>query len=255
MSFRYYILLLLLTVLCTRGRAQIVNIEDKRRTLDSIGWDGQIDLGGNLNKNSRLVTTLKGALRLDRLGKRDNILALLDYRLVQVGKNNAVNAGFAHLRYGYDLQDKWRIETFTQVQYNEQLRLTLRFLAGIGMRRRLYQRDDGFRAYLGILYMYEYDELSGSNITYRDHRLSNYFTLNLPLSPTLSVANTTYYQPRLPDFTSARISTVTSVAIVITSRLRFTSNYALTHDARVTRDLPDVPATTYTWVNGLRWSF
>ncbi|MEO0734079.1 MAG: DUF481 domain-containing protein, partial [Bacteroidota bacterium] len=200
------------------------------------------------------VTTLKGALRLDRLGAKGNVLALIDYQLVSVGKDNALNAGFTHLRYSYQVKAKWRIETFSQVQYNEQLRLNLRFLAGVGLRRRLY-KFKGNRAYLGVLYMYEYDELARSKIIFRDHRLSNYLTFKVPLGDKVTVASTTYYQPRLPDFTFARISTVASLNVALSARLRFNTNYSLTHDARVTRDLPDVPATVYTWINGLRWSF
>lgn len=240
----------------TCGRAQIVNIEDKRKALDSLGWFGQLDLGGSINKNKNKVTTLSGALRLDRLGLRGNVLFLADYRLVSVDDNNALNAGFLHARYGYEPKggDGWRWETFSQIQYNEQLRLNLRFLAGTGIRRRLY-RNEGSRAYLGILYMFEYDELRESSITYRDHRMSTYLTLSIRLLPNLSLASTTYYQPRLPDFNDTRVSSVFSVNLDITKRLRFNTKFSLTHDARVSRDLPDVPETTYTWVNGIRLNF
>ena len=50
--------------LCTRGRAQIVNIEDKRKSLDSIGWFGQLDLSGSLTKNNNTVLTAGSSLRL-----------------------------------------------------------------------------------------------------------------------------------------------------------------------------------------------
>jgi hypothetical protein len=173
---------------------------------------------------------------------------------VPVSGKNALNSGFAPCRSGYEPKDRWRWESFAQVQYNEQLRLTLRFLTGTGIRRRLYKRK-GSRAYLGILYMYEYDELADSDIFYRDHRMSNYLTFNIKLSENLSLANTTYYQPRLPDFNLARVSTITNLAFAITDRIRFTTNFSLTHDARVARDLPDIPATTYKWVNGVRWGF
>jgi hypothetical protein len=254
MLIRSSLTLLIVFVVCTCGRAQIVNIEDKRKALDSLGWFGQIDLNGSLTKNNNTVVTAGGSLRLDRLGKKGNVLFLTDYRLVQVSGKNALNSGFGHLRYGYEPKDRWRWETFVQVQYNEQLRLTLRFLTGAGIRRRLYKKK-GSRAYLGVLYMYEYDELANSDIFYRDHRLSNYFTINIKLSKSLTFANTTYYQPRLPDFNLARVSTVANLALAVTNRLRFTTNFSLTHDARVARDLPDIPATTYKWVNGVRWGF
>ncbi|MBC6996673.1 DUF481 domain-containing protein [Neolewinella lacunae] len=253
-GWAWFLPLLFIGLHGTCVRAQIVNIEDKRKALDSIGWFGQVDLSGSLTKNQTLVTTLRGGLRLDRLGRKGNVLVLGDYELVQVSGSNALNAGFIHLRYGYELKDKWRLETFTQVQYNEQLRLTLRFLAGTGIRRRLY-KNNGQRAYLGVLYMYEYDELARSEITYRDHRMSSYLTLGFTPFANVRLANTTYYQPRLPDFSFPRVSTITTVEVGLTVRLRFTSQYSLTYDARVSQDLPDVPNTTYTWVNGLRWVF
>ena len=237
-------------------RAQIVNIEDQRRALDSMGWYGQLDLTGNFTRNRNRVLTLGAKARLDRWALRGNVLMLADYKLVTVNDANALNAGFAHLRYGYEPKgmDGWRWETFTQAQYNEQLRLSLRLLFGTGIRKRLY-RIDKSRAYLGVLYMYEYDELSDSGITYRDHRLSNYLTLNWRTTPNLTLASTTYYQPRLPDFDDTRVSTVATAALRVTNALRFTVNFSLTHDARVTRDLPDVPATNYSWTNGLRVLF
>ncbi|MEM6771388.1 MAG: DUF481 domain-containing protein [Bacteroidota bacterium] len=248
--------LLFVLLLCTCVRAQIVNIEDKRKALDSLGWFGQVDLGAKLNQNRNQVLTLSGALRLDRLGKRGNVLILADYRLVQVDDNNGLNAGFLHARYGYEPKGKdgWRWETFGQVQYNEQLNLTVRFLLGSGIRRRLYRKGNS-RAYLGILYMYEYDELAESEIIYRDYRLSNYLTFRLKPTDNLTLASTTYYQPRLPDFNDTRVSTILSATITISKRFSFNSRFSLTHDERLNRDVPSVPATTYAWINGVRLNF
>ena len=241
---------------CTGVSAQIVNIEDRRKSLDSLGWHGQVDLGANLTRNTNTVTTLKGALRLDRWGKKGNVLALADYQLIQVEGDNAVNAGFLHLRYGYEMKDPYRWESFAQVQYNERLRLTARYLTGTGIRRRLYKSRDGRnRAYFGLFYMYEYNELSESNIIYRDHRMSSYLTFNVPLSGAAALSNTTYYQPRLPNFEFPRISTVTTLEVGLTEKLRVTSKFSLTYDERVNRDLPEVPALTYNWTNGLRYAF
>lgn len=247
-------LLMVFVLLPMLANGQIVNIEDKRKALDSLGWFGQLDLNGSLAKNNNTVLTAGGGLRLDRLGQRGNVLFLADYRLVQVSGANATNAGFGHLRYGWELKDKWRWEGFTQLQYNEQLRLKLRFLAGTGVRRRLLKSDKS-RAYLGILYMYEYDEMTDSEIVYRDHRLSNYLTIRAQISPAISLASTTYYQPRLPDFNVPRISSVANLALSLTSALRFTTNFSLTHDRRVNQDFPEVPATVFNWVNGLRVVF
>jgi hypothetical protein len=254
--FRMSVLLTLLLILLpgTRGRAQIVNIEDQRRAIDSIGWSGQLDVNGSLTRNNNTVLTAGGSLRLDRRGRKANVLLLTDYQLVQVSGDNATNAGFFHARYGWEPKDGWRWESFSQIQYNERLRLNLRFLAGTGVRRKLLRKGKS-RAYLGVLYMYEYSEMTDSEIIYRDHRLSNYFTIRAQVTPALSLASTTYYQPRLPDFTLPRISSVANLSLTVTKALRFTTNFSLTYDERVNRDFPEVPAMVFKWVNGLRVTF
>lgn len=238
----------------TGVRAQIVNIEDQRKGFDSVGWYGQIDLGGSLTRANNQVITLNGALRIDRKGRRQSLLGLADYRLVQVSGDNALNAGFGHLRYAYYLSDHWRWETFAQVQYNEQIRLQLRTLFGSGPRLKLLSFDRN-RVYIGALYMYEYDEVAEGEIIYRSHRLSSYLSFNIYAWEHLAISNTTYYQPILPDFRQPRLSSITSVSLKLTDRLSFNTKYSITHDALLNRGLPDVPETTYQWTNGLRYNF
>ena len=239
---------------CTCVRAQIVNIEDQRRGFDTLGWYGQIDLGGNLTRNQNKVLSLNGNVRVDRKGTDQALLALADYRLVQVSGNNALNAGFLHLRYARYLSEAWRWEAFTQVQYNEQLRLGLRTLVGTGPRVKLLARGKN-RVYLGALYMYEYDKVAEGSITYRDHRLSSYLSFSLYPLANVVVTNTTYYQPVIPDFRLPRLSSITALSVSLTDRLAFSTKYSITHDALLVQGLEDVPATTYEWINGLRYSF
>jgi len=256
MSIKFAIqLVLLFAVLpCTCVRAQIVNIEDKRKGFDTVGWYGQIDVGANLAKNKDQVINLSGAVRIDRKGRRQALLAIADYRLVQVSGTNGLNAGFGHLRYAYYLSDKWRWEAFTQVQYNEQLRLGLRTLVGTGPRLKLISFDDN-RVYIGLLYMYEYDEVAERSFIYRDHRLSAYLSFSLYPTDNLSLSNTTYYQPVIKDFRMPRLSSITSASVKITDRLAATSRFRITYDELLNQGLEDVPSTTYEWTNGLRYSF
>ena len=234
--------------------AQIVNIEDQRRGFDTLGWYGQVDLVGNLTRSSTKVLSLNGSVRVDRKGKKQALLALADYKLVQVSGDNALNAGFLHFRYAYYLGDRWRWEAFTQVQYNEQLRLGMRTLVGTGPRLKLFAAKKN-RIYVGVLYMYEYDEVAEGTIIYRDHRLSSYVSFSLYPLPNLTLANTTYYQPVIPDFRQPRISSITSLSLQLTDRLAFTTRYSITQDALISQGLADVPPTSYEWTNGLRYSF
>ena len=253
-DFRWGAALLLALGLSTCVPAQIVNIEDRRKGFDTIGWYGQLDLGANLTRNQNTVVNLNGGLRVDRKGNEQALLALLDYQLVQINGTNAANAGFAHLRYAYYLSDRWRWEAFTQVQYNEQLRLGLRTLLGTGPRLKLLAFDDN-RVYVGALYMYEYDEVAERSIFYRDHRLSAYLSFSLFPFAGVTLSNTTYYQPVIPDFAMPRLSSITAVSMRLSDRLAFNTKYSVTHDALLVQGLEDVPATTYTWTNGLRYTF
>ncbi|MGB3799415.1 MAG: DUF481 domain-containing protein [Lewinella sp.] len=248
------IVLLCLLFSASRASAQIVNIEDQRKGFDSIGWYGQIDLGGSLTRNVNQVITGNGAIRVDRKGNTNSLLGIIDYKLVQVSGDNALNAGFAHLRHAYYLNDKWRWETFGQLQYNEQIRLQLRGLVGTGPRLKVLSIDDN-RMYIGTLYMYEYDEVADGEIIYQNHRLSSYLSFNFYPWEQFSVSNTTYYQPILPDFRLSRVSTVTSLSLQVTDRLSVQTRFSLTRDALLNQGLPDVPNTTYEWVNGLRYQF
>ncbi|WP_116108167.1 DUF481 domain-containing protein [Lewinella sp. IMCC34191] len=254
MNWFFRLVFLGLVLAGTHASAQIVNIEDQRKGFDSIGWYGQIDLGGSLTRNVNQVVTGNGAIRIDRKGNTNSLLGIADYKLVQVSGDNAVNAGFGHLRHAYYLGDKWRWETFGQLQYNEQIRLQLRGLLGTGPRLKLLSIDDN-RIYIGTLYMYEYDEVAEGDIIYRSHRLSSYLSFNVYPWEQLSISNTTYYQPILPDFRLPRLSTVTSLSLQLTNRLSVQTRFSLTHDPLLNQGLPDVPNTTYDWVNGLRYQF
>ncbi|MEM7571685.1 MAG: DUF481 domain-containing protein [Bacteroidota bacterium] len=235
--------------------AQIVNIEDRRGRPDSLGWRGQVDLAGQLTENSNRVLTLKGGIRLDQLGERTHGLFLANYQLIQAGADNLINDGFFHFRYGYDLNERLRWEAFTQLQYNERLRLSARWLIGTGPRIALLSPKPGRRLNVGILYMFEYDEFDASDISYRDHRLSTYISARFPLTEQLVFTNTTYYQPLLFSFEVPRLSMVSNLEFTISSWLSFTSNLNFTHDGRLGRDFPEVPETVYSWLNGFRFRF
>ncbi len=251
MRLHPWIICSLLSLLSQWCGAQIVNIEDRRQRHDTLGWFGQLDLGLSWTQNIGSVLTVSAGARLDRVAPRNNWILIGSYQVVRAADQNFINDGFGHLRHGRPINDWLTWETFGQLQYNERLRLNLRALAGTGPRLRLLERE-ATQAYFGMTYMYEYDELASSEIFYRDHRLSNYLSLNAQPAAGLKIAHTTYYQPRLPDFDFARVSSVTTLTFGISRRLSFTSRFSVTHDGLISRDIEDVPGTTYAWVNGLR---
>ena len=238
------------------GVAQIVNIEDKRAApLDSVGWQGQFDAGVNIVDNGRPVLTVNGRATFQYQHYRHTWLSFSDFALVRAADQDFVNQGFQHLRYNYDWAARWTYEAFAQVQYNERLLIGLRQLLGTGVRHQLLQTTDEKGLFVGLAYMYEYDEVAERTIFHRDHRLSSYLSFRVKPTPTLQLAGTTYYQPVITDFGTFRVSTRNQVALTITEALSFTTTFELTYDARLRADAPEVPAVVYKWVNGLRYRF
>ncbi|MEM6396164.1 MAG: DUF481 domain-containing protein [Bacteroidota bacterium] len=251
----HYAILIGIFLFPVEAIAQIVNIEDRRTRLDSTGWQGQIDLAAQLVENANRVLTVSAGLRLDALGEKSHSLVLLDYRLVENGGDKLLDNGFAHFRYGLDIGQRFRWEAFTQAQYNLQLRLSFRWLIGTGPRFALLPQNSNRKLFLGILYMFEYDEFEASALTYRDHRISSYISARVPLGEQIVFTSTSYYQPRLIDFSVPRISSVNRLEFTFNSTLSFTTSLNLTYDGRLSRDFPEVPDLVYNWLNGLRLNF
>lgn len=236
--------------------AQIVNIEDRRGSLiDTSGWFGYFGLRTNFVKNTRSVVNIGGDLRIEYLKGKSKVLFLTNYNLVRANKERFIDNGFQHFRLNYQIRKKIEYEFFTQAQFNNQVRITFRGLLGNGLRYQLLNNPKG-QIFIGLAYMFEYDEIkiiSDVITEFRDHRMSSYISLSLqPFSDNFSIANTTYFQPVLNDFSDQRFSSQTSLNFVISKRLTFTSIFSITTDTRIPEN---VPATYFSLKNGIRWNF
>ena len=159
------------------------------------------------------------------------------------------------MRYNYEINKRLEYEIFTQAQFNNQVRLKLRVLAGTGLRFQLYQAEKQ-KVYFGLSYMYEYDEIEiVSEVVsfFHDHRMSTYLSASIqPFLDNVTISNTTYYQPVLTNFSDVRLSSQTSLTFLLSKRLRFSTIFSITNDTRVPEN---VPATYYSVRNGIRWDF
>ncbi len=256
MCYRVYFLTGLLCCVLMVVSAQIVNIEDKRQGYDTLGYFGQLTGNFNWVRNTSNIITINGLARLDVLQPHTRWLVLGQSSLIRSTSGRFINDRFTHLRYGRKLRPWLTVEAFGQLQFNELLEIKLRGLLGVGPRLRLAE-EERLEAYLGVLYMYEYDDLGVEEEKrfYRDHRLSSYLSFKIKLTEQLTLANSTYYQPILFDFTFPRVSTVTDLSVAISGKFSIISRFSLLHDDRQNRDFPEVPATVFNWSNGLRFSF
>lgn len=235
---------------------QIVNIEAKRGKLeaDTTGWFGSGDLGFDLSENGKTVFTTTANLNVEYQGEKDLWLSFTNFRLVRVESEDFVNTGYQHLRYNRQLTEKITWEAFAQLQYDRRLKLTPRFLAGTGPRFQITNSEAGM-LFLGVLYMYQYEEIDEGLIIHRDNRLSNYLSYRWEVSDNSRLTGTVYYQPLLSDFSTTRLSAQTTFLIDINEKLSFKTAFNLVYDRRLSDDVSDVPNAVYNLVTGLKFRF
>ncbi|MDX1685205.1 MAG: DUF481 domain-containing protein, partial [Saprospiraceae bacterium] len=194
MRVGFLVIYVIIGVLHQKGAAQIVNIEDRRASFDdTLGMFERLDLGVNFVKNDEEIFTINADFQIEFLQQKRLFISISKFSFLKAGNENFVNTGLQHLRYNYQVKDYLAWEVFGQIQYNEQLRIRMRGLAGSGPRFSI-NIGQKHAINLGLSYMWEYDEISKTNEVHHDSRLNTYASVHFDFSP-IVIASTTYYQP------------------------------------------------------------
>ena len=233
--------------------AQVVNIEKKRKG-NSDGFTGKVALAFSATDNGKQILQLVNNIDLQYKKGANTFILLNNVSFMTADEEELINSGFQHLRYNYTVKDSsfLILETFVQHQYNPVKLLAKRFLFGIGPRFRIVNYDK-FSFFIGVLPMYEYEQLSDELETQTELiRLDNYISLNFQVSDNISFGNITYYQPDFENFENYRVSSETSFNFKITDALKFKISYQTTFDS----DPPeDVTGLFYKFKNTLSYHF
>ena len=235
--------------------AQIINIEDRRVKLgDTIAFKGFADIGFNLYQTDKRLLSGRANIQMEYGHQRHFVLSMTGYNFVQADKTKYLNDGFQHLRYNYEFDpDEWVWEAFVQAQYNERTRILFRGLAGTGIRWKLkkYLKQ---KVYIGILYMFERNELNKTEVMENNHRLSSYLSFNLKLNSVSKFSSTTYFQPLLNQLNNYRLSSESALVFGLSKKWSFKATFTMNYDndPRLPVNFPDL---TYSWINGLRYDF
>ena len=264
------ILLLIAFIGLTPLSAQVLNTEKLRLDPKEKGWMGEFGLNFGLNRNKAGETIRMGSrARLEYLRKKDKFLFFGAYNLSNFKDVYApgatartfVNNRFGHLRYNREISPLITLEAFSQSQWDEIQEINWRFLSGGGPRFRLADSDT-FHLFLGTLYMYEYEEsndlvMVGTeeqelSVTRRHHRLSAYLSAGITIRKTFIINHVTYFQPRFGHWADFRVSSETTLSVVLSSKLRFNTFFQLVYDKRPPIGVPE---SMYTLSNGLSVSF
>lgn len=243
----------LMLLLTHAGIAQIVNIERQRISTDTTGWFGQAAASFSGSKSTKSILAVASTTLLEYKSRstKDLWLFITELSLIKSGEEKFSNSGFGHLRYNRKIGNAVRWEVFTQIQYNSLTKIDKRFLAGTGPRFKLTQFDDA-RFYLGVAYMFEYEELLDPRIFHHEHRLSSYFSFSLLPNDDVSLASTLYVQPLLKDGRDYRISNESTLTLTITKKLNLNATFKYAYDSRPPEG---VPLNIYSFSNGLELQF
>ena len=157
-----------------------------------------------------------------------------------------------HFRYAYRIkQSGWKWEGYTQIQYNEQMDQRYRFLAGGGIRVKMYDKKR-WKFFAGTSTFYEQEQYVSTNQIVEDVRWSNYLSCFIDPKTVFSFSGATYYQPLLADFKDYRILGQYTLSFKITKHFSIKSNLNFFHDSR---PQPDVRKTFFATSVGLGYSF
>lgn len=254
-------LLIVAVLLFFEINAQIVNTEELRFDKDE-KVSGLIDLGFGLTRNKAGLSLRPSAdIRVEINNEKSKWLGLIGYSLSRFTNlntgalpTNFNNKGFAHIRYNQNLSPKLTLELFSQIQYDEIQEIDVRMLNGFGPRYELFKKEEN-SAYVGLLYMYEYEETSADEeaiVFNKDNRLSSYLSLAYKFNEYVSVNNITYFQPNLANFNDYRLSTklIFSAKLVKGLSMNMTFNFIYDNQPPIT-----VPPAMYDLSTGFSYGF
>lgn len=231
--------------------AQIVNVESKRPGVTNEGWHGSIDLNLNYTRNVSDVLDYGGKASLQYLKRKHRLLLLADLHRIRAGGDDFVNSGYQHIRYNRDLGAKntFAFEAFQQSLYNAVQLISVRHLAGAGLRFNAVDRDS-LKFWMGTLPMHEFEMLTNGSIE-RNIRQSSYLLFFFAFR-NVEFQTINYYQPRWDDFSDFRFSSSNTIEVGILQWLRLVSSAELLYDSRVPDGVPDF---VFTLKNGFKFEF
>ncbi len=239
-------------LIATNVFSQVINAESLRKVTDTSGFSGSAGLEFSLKRDVNDKFAIKTNVNVQYKMKRHLVLLKNEIEFEKIESSKFANKGVQHLRYNYRFHPQVAWEAFAQAQYNKVSKINFRGLLGTGPRFKLTKLEN-YKLYLGTLVMYEYQELSdGITPIERIFRGTAYFSFSLYPTENMSFSSTTYYQPKLSDFSDFRIASESSLLISLYRNFSFKTTYTFTFD-----DSPAVgiPNSQYELTSGLVYSF
>ncbi|MGB0429163.1 MAG: DUF481 domain-containing protein [Bacteroidia bacterium] len=233
--------------------AQIVNIEGSRLDETQQGWQGLLDVKFFLVQNKNTLYQFSNKITLQYVDQKHRWLFLNDINLSLSDELKFEQNAFQHLRYGYMLDSALTFETFAQNQYDRIQLIKQRVLLGTGFRFSFLQKGL-LNSFYGLTYMLEYEQELKTEEVHLNSRLSTYINFKLTIKDWLKYFNTTYYQPRLTDFSDFRFTTNNTLQFKVNGNLSVITQFTMTYDSNPVED-PSVLNMNMRLTNGFSYKF
>jgi len=237
------------------ARAQ-VNTERLRVGDPNPGFSGSLGAAATLKRGNVELLQLDGKAFALYYAEPHSLLFSTSGTFGEQGDERFAAAAFAHLRWTAMWWPRAGSEVFTQIQYDEFLRLQLRRLVGAGPRFVLVDGEQVQLAF-GTGYMLEHERLDIPESdphprTTLAHRSTNYLSLTIELPERLRLGNTVYAQPRFDKPSDIRVLDELELRFDLDELLAFTTSLSLRFDS----DPPsEVDKLDLALKNGIELSF
>ena len=247
-----YFIAILFFAFTINASSQILNAESLRKVTDTSGFSGSASLDFSVKRDLNNYLGFSSTTHLQYKMNRNLVIWKNDIELKSIGDNSFENAGITHLRYNYRFHPHIAWEVFTQAQYNKVSKIDFRGLVGMGPRFKL-TNSENYKFYLGTHIMFEEEELDdGVTPIPRDFRGTSYLSFSMYPTSNITISSTTYYQPKLRQFSDYRISSQTSLLIRMFNSFAFKTSYTFIFDQYPAVGIPN---SQYNLTSGIGYTF
>lgn len=224
-----------------------VNTESLRSSIQDPGLHFKLAATLNLMDGNRNLFQTQIKTRLDQVQPWGHLFFVSNYKMSRKDETLFVNQGFAHLRFLKELSGGYTGEIFSQLEFNEFIRLNQRTLLGGGLRikRSGFVENNSSKAQLsmvfGLGFMVERESIDiGADASAGDPvhgdlaellRSSNYFVLAYTPWDKVNIQSTTYYQVDTKRFQDYRLLSQSLLEVGLSKRLSLTTELNIRYDS------------------------
>lgn len=254
---KHFFRIAFLLLLCQYADAQILNVEKNRLKGDSanyfvgnVGLDFAVN-NQNINEEGNAVSFvgINATSDVGYISTHHSYLLIGDFKY-NASANEAFNsAGFGHFRINFMRDRRLSYETFTQIQYDQGRGMQNRWIAGGGIRYRMYSTEKS-SLYFGVGAMYEeenwqYPTSEEQIININIWKSTNYISQRIQLSENAGFNFIAYYQTGYDAqyaYFRHRISADVGIIVKIFGRLSLNTSLSGTYENH-----PIVPITKFVY--------